>query len=135
MQPSSEIATPIPIFPEFFSTPLPINTFPQKILSWETMRNFGNYQVLEWLDEGWEKSDTEIDEVICRRDEIVLYFCEGDEQFLKIKIPMSPSNLDILKDQLSISDVGMVKETDERGRFNLGIEHSDQEKEVIVLDA
>lgn len=52
----------------------------------------------------------------------------------RLDIPMTPTNIEVLKEQLREAEVGVRKETDSRGRFNLGTEHADEEKTVIVLD-
>lgn len=51
-----------------------------------------------------------------------------------LHIPMTKTNREILKKTLSLTGNTIEKETDSKGRFNLGTEHANEEKEVIILE-
>lgn len=51
-----------------------------------------------------------------------------------LRIPMTPSNIQVLKEQIRLSDHTLQKESDNRGRVNLGVDHGDKEVELTILE-
>jgi len=100
------------------------------------MDNFAEHEIRIWSEqeEDWRESKDFIEELIIEEDCLSIYIdseIEG-QSAKRIKIPMTPSNIEILKKQLSMSGAGKTKETDSKGRFNLGIDYKEQNVECFI---
>jgi len=90
----------------------------------------------------WQSEDqtyqtkARVEDTLIERDKLKINLVESEtENSLKLAIDMIPSNIEILKKQLHEAGVGETKETDSKGRFNLGVDHANEEKTVIVLES
>lgn len=98
--------------------------------------NLSNATLKEWDDDLEDivvKQNRAIDTVTCGEDSLELVF--DDEDVSSLEIPMTPSNIRVLKRQVFMSDNTVVKNTDSKGRFNLGVDYSDQELEVLINES
>lgn len=99
------------------------------------MSSFNNIQSqrLDREHETFEDGNyLEIDEVEVREDQMTMDLITDDE-FFRLTIPMTPGNIRVLKKQLRASGDCFEGETDKRGRFNFGVQHSEKFLDVAIL--
>lgn len=90
----------------------------------------------KWNDDkyGYNKIGA-VEESVVNKDELEITIEDLEETYsYRFNIPMTPTNIEVMKQQLREAGVGINGETDDRGRLNLGVRNSNEEKQVIVLD-
>ena len=76
-----------------------------------------------------------VEDTVIEQDKMMINFVQVDtDESLTVEIPMIPTNIDLFAEQLKKAGVAEEKDTDSRGRINLGVDYADQEVAVIVLD-
>lgn len=104
------------------------------------MKNFKNLQVWKWDDKKSRRKNTDLhlEESINDKDELQLSITptveSSEDEAIYIEIPLNPTNLEQLKEILAEAGEAIKRETDAKGRINLGVNHSEEEKKVIIFD-
>jgi len=78
-----------------------------------------------------------VEETLVEKDRLLINFAEAVDEnprSFNLEIPMTPTNVEILKKQLAEAGQAEHLETDGRGRINLGVQHSGETKKVIILE-
>lgn len=102
------------------------------------MAELKHFDIKTWDDniKGWKLQRLEDHELIFDQDEIEIdLWLEDKQDAVKLEIPLNNSNKQLLREILSVSDERVkTKQTDHRGRFNLGVDYAEKELEILVHD-